>query len=1138
MKFFADFHIHSKYSRATSKNLDLEHIYAAAQKKGISVIATGDFTHPAWFSEIKEKLVYSKNGLFQLKEAVLKGMDLKVPVSCRQPVYFILSCEISNIYKKDGRVRKNHNLVLLPDMESAESFIHKMEKIGNIHSDGRPILGLDARDLLEIVLETSESAFLIPAHIWTPWFSLFGSKSGFDSLKACFEDLAPHIFALETGLSSDPEMNWRVSDLDDLALVSNSDAHSPEKIAREANVFDTEISFSGIRSALLEKNGITFKGTLEFFPEEGKYHLDGHRKCGIRLHPEETRKKQGRCPECGKPLTRGVLHRIMEIGDRKNPKKPEGALPFHRLLPLADILSDVLQVGASSKKVAIAQKRLIEKFGPELNILHQIPLDALKDEEVPLLGEALRRVRNGEIFIQPGYDGQFGTLKIFSDLERRRLLGQRSLFAFSAQEKTDALKDKSPVFPGRKTQKIAIEKKDGRKEDAYVQKKRNLVNPEQERAIHRDPGPILVIAGPGTGKTHTLIQRILNRILSDGVLPETILAVTFTQKAAAEMKERISRALKAPSAPHIGTFHAFCLDVLKECALKRGESVSVIDENDRRYLISDAVKLHPASAKSGRILVDDVLKEIVFMKQHMPWQKEVPVRKRTTIDPPILMEIFQTYQALLRVQRLMDFEDLISKTVCLFETRKDVRHTVQQKFKHLFIDEFQDINQAQYRLIRLLYPKTDPSRDLFVIGDPNQAIYGFRGSDVKFFHRFSKDYPEATIVRLVQNYRSTKILLSASKQVLRSPSKTPKDVLPPVNLLKAAKINISGYSDEGKEAEGIAERIEALVGGSGYFFVDSGKSERHREENLWAFSDMAVLFRTHRQGEEIAKNFGKLGIPYQFVRKKALMNEAAAGVFSVLKMAHQRGTFADMERAFKAVGFKIGKKALLDFKIRCLKEKISTWDLLTHLFHGASREKLNAPTKRLLLGYGELEKIKRTISGLTLKEQLLFLSKAYGSLQQDKKDDTWEGNLEKLIRLAGDCSEDLDRFLEVVSLATDTDVYDERAQRVSLLTLHAAKGLEFPVVFISGCEDGLIPFFIGKTKEVDPEEERRLFYVGLTRAKERLFLTWAKRRRLFGQVHRLGISPFVLNIHEDLIQYQVKKDKRPERDGQVQLSLF
>ena len=350
-------------------------------------------------------------------------------MGCRGPVRFVLSSEISNIYKKDGHTRKNHNLVFLPDIDAAERFNARLNKIGNIRSDGRPILGLDAHDLLEIVLSVHPQAFLVPAHIWTPWFSMLGSRSGFDSLEACFGDLAQYVFAAETGLSSDPEMNWRVSWLDRLTLISNSDAHSAAKLGREANCFDTELSFDGIRSALEHPGTRGFRGTLEFFPEEGKYHLDGHRKCAVRLSPSESRKMDGICPVCHRPLTLGVLHRVESLADRATPIRPEAAAPFQKLVPLSDILAEVLKCGASSKRVATAYRRCLEQLGSELAVLQEVSLEKVAGLDIPLLDEALRRMRQGDLVIDGGYDGEFGTIRIFTPEERRRMLGQKSLFA-------------------------------------------------------------------------------------------------------------------------------------------------------------------------------------------------------------------------------------------------------------------------------------------------------------------------------------------------------------------------------------------------------------------------------------------------------------------------------------------------------------------------------------------------------------------------------------------------------------------------------------------------------------------------------------------------------------------------------------
>ncbi len=428
MRFIADLHLHSLFSRATAKDFDLERMYITAQLKGITVVGTSYFTHPGWFKEIKEKLVPSEPGLFKLKDEIKKKCDQKVPLSCRGKVRFMLVSEISNIYKKNKRTMKNHNLVFMPNIEKVERFNYKLRKIGNIKSDGRPILGLDARDLLEEVLSTSDDSFLIPAHIWTPWFSLLGSKSGFDSIEECFEDLTSYIFAVETGLSSDPAMNWRVSGLDKVTLISNSDAHSPLKMGREANLFNTSLSYSAIKEAIRTGDPEQFLGTIEFYPEEGKYYLDGHRNCNVRLWPNETRKKKGKCKVCQKPLTLGVLYRVEELSDRLEDEKLQEQRSFYNLIPLTEILSEVLNVGPGSKKVMNNYIILLEKLGPELSILLNLKRETIDKAGLPLLGEAVSRMRSKEIILFPGYDGEFGKIKVFHQEERDKLLGQKPIF--------------------------------------------------------------------------------------------------------------------------------------------------------------------------------------------------------------------------------------------------------------------------------------------------------------------------------------------------------------------------------------------------------------------------------------------------------------------------------------------------------------------------------------------------------------------------------------------------------------------------------------------------------------------------------------------------------------------------------------
>ncbi len=422
MKFYADLHIHSKYSRATSKDLNLEALYRWAQLKGLQVVSTGDFLHPAWFKEIKEKLVPAEEGFFKLKPAYAKKIDLEVSPACRGEVRFVLSVEIASIYKRLDKVRKVHNVVFVPSLEVAQSLQKTMKKIGNIYSDGRPILGLDSRDLLEITLASHPQSFLVPAHIWTPWFSMLGSKGGFDKMEDCFGDLTKHIFALETGLSSDPLMNWRLSQLDSCVLISNSDAHSASKLGREANIFDTAFSYPGIYSALANKEDKGFLGTLEFFPEEGKYHYDGHRDCGMRLTPQETIQNKGLCPKCGKPVTVGVMARVEELADRPQGEKGARARAFQSLIPLEEIIAEGKGVGPTSKPVQELFYRLLSKLGNEISILNDIPLDAIKQIGGALLAEGIHRMREGRVSIAPGYDGEYGVISLFSDKEREKVV--------------------------------------------------------------------------------------------------------------------------------------------------------------------------------------------------------------------------------------------------------------------------------------------------------------------------------------------------------------------------------------------------------------------------------------------------------------------------------------------------------------------------------------------------------------------------------------------------------------------------------------------------------------------------------------------------------------------------------------------
>lgn len=424
--FYADLHIHSKYSRATSKDMNLETIEQWAQFKGIKVMGTGDFTHPEWFKEIGEKLEDEGNGLFTLNSKY----RLLVPDSCRQEVFFILTSEISCIYQKNGRLRKIHLVVLSPSLKDVSKINHALSKIGSLGSDGRPILGIDAKDLMKIILELSPDSMIIPAHAWTPHFSIFGSQSGFDSIEECFEDLTSYIYAIETGLSSDPKMNWRLSKLDNILLISNSDAHSPAKIGREANIFDTALNYKSLVEAIKTKKD--FLGTIEFFPEEGKYHFDGHRSCGVRLSPRETIQRNYLCPVCGKRVTVGVMHRVETLADRKEGYVPSKALLYKSIIPLTEIFAEINNCSSQSRSVVDKYMKALHRLGNEFHILINQKLEEIEIFDSKL-AEAIDRMRKGKVIAEPGYDGEYGKIKVFGEVEKMESKGQTLLFCHDAE---------------------------------------------------------------------------------------------------------------------------------------------------------------------------------------------------------------------------------------------------------------------------------------------------------------------------------------------------------------------------------------------------------------------------------------------------------------------------------------------------------------------------------------------------------------------------------------------------------------------------------------------------------------------------------------------------------------------------------
>ena len=1083
MKFTADLHIHSFYSRATSKDLTFEYLWKWAQLKGVHVVGTADIAHPGWLQEMKDKLEPAEEGLFKLKSEYENAIKEEVPKACQGIVRFLIGGEISNIYKKNDKVRKIHNVVFTPSFDATEKLQAELEKIGNIRSDGRPILGLDARDLLEIVLETDPQAYLIPAHIWTPWFSLLGSKSGFDSVEECFADLTDNIFALETGLSSDPPMNWRLSQLDRYTLISNSDAHSPQKLAREANVFNTEMSYSSLFDALKTGDREKFWGTIEFFPEEGKYHYDGHRKCGVRWDPKTTLEHNCICTACGKPVTVGVSHRVETLADRNDGKK-EKAHNFKSLVPLPEILSEVFQVGVGAKKVKENYDFLLNKLGSELSILQDIPVEDIQNTGGELLAEGIRRMREGQLILEGGYDGEYGVVKLFDDNDRVKFSSQFGMFGGSVKRKTKTTtKNKTKInIVKEPLQKVGYNESKSNADNENEAKDNNILyglNEQQKEAVLCIGHPLVIVAGPGTGKTRTLTHRIAYLISEKSIQPENVLAITFTNKAAEEMQNRLTKLLNKDTVNKITvkTFHAFCATMLREEAEKIGfnTTFTICSEDDRKALLK---KCQPKLADKK---VNQYLERISSAKNQL-----LSPEANELIDEQDFINLYKSYKAILRKNHMLDFDDLIFHTVKLFEINAEVLYKYQNRFKWISVDEYQDMNFAQYRLLKLI---TTKANNLCVIGDPDQAIYGFRGAKREYFLRFQEDFSNAQTKSLTQNYRSTQFILDASSQVITKGTNR-KDIEIWSDVVSKTKLQIYQAPTYKAEAEYVVHQIERMIGGTSYFSLDSGRVEDEDQKER-SFSDFAVLYRFGALSHPLIEAFKRSGIPYQ-----------TAGDTSF-------------------------------YESKEIKEMLSYLWFIFNPESNLYREKINSrilPLLEELRWSFETKQVAELIAGIQK-----FLTA--NSLINEKQNEL----IHKLTLKAKPFEKRLKDFLETTTLQKETDEYNHRADRVTLMTLHASKGLEFPVVFIIGCEENLIPYK-RENKPFDLEEERRLFYVGMTRAQEKLVLTHTKWRLLFGETQNNSPSSFLNDIETAIKELKKadlkKKRKRKKEEDTGQLGLF
>ncbi len=1048
LNFIVDFHIHSHFSVATSSHLVPEYLEYWARLKGINVLGTGDCIHPGWLSELKEKLVPTENGLYRLKnEYRLEESKRLSRKNIPNEVFFILTGEISSIYKKDSRVRKVHNVCVFPDFEAAEILQSRLDKMGNIRSDGRPILGIDPKLLLEMVLESSDVSYLIPAHIWTPWFSVLGSKSGFDRIDECFDDLTKYIFALETGLSSDPPMNRTCSFLDRYTLVSNSDAHSPEKLGREANLFDTEITYKGIYNALRTNKG--FSGTIEFYPEEGKYHYDGHRKCNIRWDPLETLRHNGNCTVCGKPVTRGVMYRVAELADRTDPKEfPQSA--FRSITQLPEILAELLgQKSSKSVKVMTEYHRLVSSIGSEFYILMEASYEELSRMGGDLLAEGIRRLRNNEIFIEEGYDGEFGRIKVFRQGEVRSFSGS-SLFSTVGDAAQDHYAAKNSVkfdidefhHLRAASQGVSVGKE---LEDRHILP--GGITADQQEGIEHGAGPCMVIAGPGTGKTRILTQRIIRLVKEKHIPPENILAVTFSNKAAAEMRTRIEKLLPLDNLT-ISTFHAFGLSILKKYHAEFGRTKDffIADDEDIHEILSLELKTDKE--------INVIARAIEAIKQGIQPAGNEDV-------------VFKRYNQFLLNRNAVDISDLIFLPVNLFNDNPGILAQYRSRFQWILVDEFQDINPMQYDFVKLLAGEENPN--LFTIGDPDQAIYGFRGSDAGLMQRIAEDYPGTRILHLDRSFRCPDPVMRAAGQILRKKhSIAGKGIEMKLKVLK--------MESEKSEADWIAGTIENYMGGVRSFSIDSGITNGDAVEENVGFSDFAVLCRASFMFDPLVQAFHNHGIPYQIVGTDPLFRqEPYRSSIRILKKIFYTGADPDISAAVSAD----------------IHEMIAKGDKVTDVL-------------KFIMVYRDAD----------------------------------ESAIKRIAQFSNQCGNDYNEFFRLLAVRLGLDDRDDRADAVSLMTIHASKGLEFNTVFIPGCEKGIIPFeLFGKKEDKELLEEERLFYVGVTRTEKNLYLTHAKRRALKGRFLTQERSLFIDRLEEDLM-IEGKREGGKQKDSDPQLELF
>lgn len=1086
--YIADLHIHSKYSRATSGQCVAEYLDFWARRKGIELIGTGDFTHPAWRGELKDKLIPAEDGLYTLRRELRKDD----PTAAGSPSRFVITGEISSIYKKDGKVRKVHNLILLPGLEAAEELSRRLEAIGNIHSDGRPILGLDSRDLLEITMEACPEAIFIPAHIWTPHFSMFGAFSDFDTIEECFGDMTPYIHALETGLSSDPPMNWRLSALDGYTLVSNSDAHSPAKLGREANLIGTELSYPALKAAIEGGKNKGFIGTLEFFPEEGKYHLDGHRNCNQCLSPLQTQELGGVCPVCGKKITIGVLHRVEQLADRPEGYLPPDAAHFESLAPLPEAIAASTGRSAGGVRVAACYEEMLKEIGPEFYILREAPLEDIGRVAGACVQEGIRRLRCGQVERKAGYDGEYGVIGLLSKEEIDTLGGQISLSGIESltRKRTEVTPKSGSVV--KKGQGAAGKSQGQGNAEQNIQ---GELNERQREAVEATEPIVAVVAGPGTGKTRTLVSKIAHLIQKQGVKPSQIMAVTFTNQAADELRKRIGQIVgsqRTLRSMRVGTFHSLCLEELT----KRNQDVFVVDEYDALDIAAGVLK-----DQGSRLSARRFLREVSKYKNGLKTQPQ-----------KFPLPAYESYCEKMRQLGALDFDDLLLSVLNEWEDSEEKKGNQLRCPQYLLVDEFQDINPTEYRLVRAW---SRGGQGLFVIGDPDQSIYGFRGSSADCFAQLLADEPQTRRITLVENYRSTPQILDCALPVISHNDGEKRGL--EARRASGSNVKLIRAPSDLSEAIFVAKQIAGMVGGMDMVSAHELRGDKLQEESR-SFSDFAVLYRTHRQADLLEMCLKKEGIPYTVGgRDDFLADNSVRAAVSFFRFLLHPGDILAGQTCLKlawACPKDIAEGFASDWA------EAEQMEFSERLAHMADRYASTEATRQMLQGLRDYSaRVGKDKPQILLEHWM----RDYGLAKEEKEEEP----VTKLLGIAL-LQPSMQQLLNTLLLGRESDVRRAGSRYASgavrLMTLHGAKGLEFPVVFLCGLTEGTIPLE-RKGIEVSIEEERRLFYVGMTRAQQQLYLLTGERP-----------SAFLAELGQDHLDRE-ETGARTQRAEQ-QLSLF